>query len=223
MVNAVGSRTNKHWQKKWIAIKEQSVLTDEQRSFIIGSLLGDGTMRMGLRAANANFKVEQGIAQKAYVFWKYHILKPLVFTEPKISYRYGSVGKYEKSWWFRTIRHPLLTDIYNMFYTEQIKVGKKIVPHDIANHLDPLAIAVWIMDDGSYSNGTINISTYSFTLEEIKILQNVFEKVFKVISNYYRDRNKGYRMYFNKTETKKLISLIYPYIIPEMRYKIGLC
>jgi ubiquinol-cytochrome c reductase cytochrome b subunit len=223
MVNAVGSRTNKHWQKKWIAVKEQCIITPVQHSLIIGSLLGDGTMRVGSGAVNANFKIEQGIAQKAYVFWKYEILKPLVFTEPKVSYRNGINGKYEKSWWFRTVRHPLLTDIYKSFYTEKIRVGKKVVPLDIENYLDPLAIAVWIMDDGSYSKGKIDISTYSFTLEEINLLQNVFKKVFGVISKYYRDRNKGYRMYFNKTETKKLISIIYPYIIPEMRYKIGLC
>lgn len=49
-------------------------------------------------AVNANFKVEQGLVQKEYVFWKYAILKSLVFTEPKISFRYDSGGKrYPKS------------------------------------------------------------------------------------------------------------------------------
>ena len=98
-----------------------------QRSFIIGSLLGDGTMRMGKGAINANFKVEQGVVQKDYVFWKYEILKSLVFTEPKISYRYNPEKEiYPKSWWFRTIRHPLLTQIYDTFYIRDgYKTGRK--------------------------------------------------------------------------------------------------
>ena len=61
MVNTVGSCENKHWQKKWILIKDQVAISSMQRSFIIGSLLGDGTMRMGKGAINSNFKVEQGL------------------------------------------------------------------------------------------------------------------------------------------------------------------
>ena len=41
MVNPVGSSENKHWQKKWLQIKQDAVLSPLQRSFIIGSLLGD--------------------------------------------------------------------------------------------------------------------------------------------------------------------------------------
>ena len=49
MVNTVGSCENKHWQKRWITIKKSLVLTTKQRSLIIGSLLGDGTLRQGYR------------------------------------------------------------------------------------------------------------------------------------------------------------------------------
>src|SRR3990167_10285049 len=108
MVNTVGSSENKHWYKKWIPIKNGVTILPTQRSLIIGSLLGDGTMRMGKGAINSNFKVEQGLVQKDYVFWKYEILKSLVFTEPKISYRNEfQKNRDQKSWWFRTRRHPL--------------------------------------------------------------------------------------------------------------------
>jgi LAGLIDADG DNA endonuclease family len=224
MVNTVGSCENKHWQKKWILIKDQVTISPTQRSFIIGSLLGDGTMRMGKNAVNANFKVEQGLVQKEYVVWKYEILKPLVFTEPKISYRYTAEKvKYPKSWWFRTIRHPLLTEIYDTFYIRNgYKTGRKIIPKNIIDLLDPLGLAVWIMDDGSYNKGCIDISTYSFLLSEIKLLQNTLRKKFNVDILYYKDRDKGYRMYCNMKETKKLIQTIKPYIIQTMMYKIGL-
>jgi len=64
MVNTVGSCENKHWHKKWIPIKKSLLLTKMQKDLIIGSLLGDGTMRLGKGAQNVNFKVEHGLAQK---------------------------------------------------------------------------------------------------------------------------------------------------------------
>ena len=180
-------------------------------------------MRVGEGAVNANFKVEQGMHQREYVFWKYQILKDLVYTEPKISMRNDREGNaYEKSWWFRTIRHPLLTEIYNRFYTrESFRTGRKIIPEDIGKSLDALALAVWIMDDGCYSRGAIDISTYSFQLPEIHLLQAVIERNFGVHMKYHSDRDKGYRMFCSKSETIKLVRTICPYIIPSMMYKIG--
>src|SRR3989344_2091998 len=82
-------------------------------------------------------------------------------------------------------------------------------------------MAVWVMDDGSYSREKVDISTYSFLLSEIIILQKAIFDRFGVVVNYYKDRDKGYRIYANKTETRKLISVIYPHIITSMMYKIG--
>ena len=227
MVNTVGSYENKHWTRKWSAFKNEagnSFLDPAQKSLLIGSMLGDGTMRMGEKAVNANFKVDHGLKQKEYVFWKYEILKNFVPTLPKLSYRTDTNGRrYEKSWWFRTIRHPLLTDIYCWFYiTESYRCGTKIVPLDLYDSLDPLALAVWIMDDGSYNRKALDISTYSFTLQEVQFLCSVIEKKFSIRMLYHQDRDKGYRMYANMAETKKLVDLIKPYIIPTMMYKIGI-
>ncbi len=181
-------------------------------------------MRMGKGAINANFKVDHCLKQKEYVMWKYEILKDFVPTEPKLSYRSTQKGaRYKKSWWFRTIRHPILTDIYREFYkTDSYRCGKKIVPERIISLLDPLGIAVWVMDDSSYSKGKIDISTYSFTLREIELLKKVMQEKFSITMSYFNDRDIGYRMYCTTKETRKLSDLIYPYIIKTMRYKIGL-
>lgn len=223
MINTVGSRETKYWNKKWIPIKKSLFLTARQRQLIVGSLLGDGTMYIGRRHRNANFKVEQGLQQKEYVDWKYRILENWVFTEPKLSYRYKeNREKYPKSWWFRTVRHPLLTEIHDKFYQgESYKDRTKIIPKDLVKVLTPFTFAVWIMDDGSYSKKKIDISTYSFSLPEINFLQKLLRDAFRLEARYYRDRDKGYRMYFRKDETDKLIDVISPFIIPSMRYKIG--
>ena len=221
MDNTVGSifEVDKFWQKKWKPIKDSLFLTQEQRSVLVGSILGDGTLRLGAGAVNANLKIEQGLAQKDYVVWKYNIFRPWVFTEPKISYRYNESGeKYAKSWWFRTVRHPILTRFHKKFYVD----GKKIIPNDIAKDLDNLAMAVWVMDDGSLNNNRIDISTYSFSLPEIDLLITALKSKFDLSAKYYSDRDKGYRMYLNLKETKNLIEIIKPYIIPIMNYKIKL-
>ena len=179
MDNIVGSRIriSKFEPRTWASRKLNLEITKNQLSLIVGSLLGDGTMRVGQRAINANFKVEHGLMQKDLVFCKYEVLKPWVFTEPKISYRYDENGnKYKKSWWFRTVRHSKLTEIRKLFYPK----GIKIVPKNINNFLDKSALAWWIMDDGSYNQSKIDISTYSFTLNEVQKLLKVILNKFKV-------------------------------------------
>lgn len=219
MVNTVGSYwENKMLQKKWIPRKRRLRLNTKQKSVLIGSLLGDGTLRLGERAINVNLKLEHGLQQKEYLWWKYQIFKNWVFTEPKVSYRYDSNGKkYCKSWWFRTVRHPILTEYWKLFYPKR----KKVIPKTIDKDINPLVLAVWIMDDGSYNKNSIDISTYSFSIKDIERLQKTLKKNFSLVSNSYKDRDKGYRIRFSVSETKKLVEIIRPFIIPSMLYKVG--
>lgn len=203
--------------RELLEYKKQLTLSQLQTSVLAGSLLGDGTLRLGKRAINVNFKVEHGLKQKEYVFWKYEVFKEWVTTGPKISMRYNEKRlPYSKSWWFRTVRHPEITLFHKKFYPD----GIKIIPKDIEDFLDPLAFAVWIMDDGSLNKDRIDISTYSFKLKEIWLLQKAIFNRFSLESNYYKDRNKGLRMYFRKNETQKLVRVISKFIIPNLRYKI---
>lgn len=198
-------------------------LTPAQRSLIIGSLLGDGTMRLGRGCRNANFKVEHGLRQKAYVQWKYHILKSLVLTPPKLSYRYREAEeRYPKSWWFRTVRHPLLTEIYQRYYAgESYRCGRKILPASVRKELTPLALAVWVMDDGTYSRGSIEISTYAFSIDEVRLLKQCLWERFQIETAPVRDRDKGYRLYCTRAGTRSLVRVIRRHVIPSLSYKIG--
>lgn len=61
-------KINTRWQNKWKIIKPTLTINSRQYSLIIGSMLGDGTLRVGSGAINANLKIEQGLVQKDYVF-----------------------------------------------------------------------------------------------------------------------------------------------------------
>lgn len=227
MANTVGSLRKfkslegegfwKFWQNKWRKFKKNLHLTKRQISVLVGSMLGDGTLRVGEDAVNANLKIEHGLKQKEYVFWKYKIFKKWVGTGPKISYRYQENGeRYKKSWWFRTIRHPEITYFRKLFYRKK----RKIIPSCIEDLLNPLVIAVWVMDDGNKASKRINLSTYRFTRPEIKRLQEALKNKFRLKANFYRDRDKGYRMYFDVKNTEKLVKIIFPYILSSLKYKL---
>jgi hypothetical protein len=198
--------------------KDSLFLKKQQTSVLVGSLLGDGTLGVGKGALNANLKVEHCLVQKEYVFWKYGFFRDWVLTPPKISFRYRETGeKYEKSWWFRTLRHPEITYFHNIFYPE---FGRKIVPDNIGKYLTPLALAIWYMDDGSVGwRGVCDISTYSFSGREIAILRDALNGNFGINSEYIMDRDIGYRMFFDRINSQKLNNLLEPYVLPCMRYK----
>ena len=54
-----------------------------------------------------------------------------------------------------------------MFY----KKGRKKIPVNIYEYLTPLALAVWIQDDGGFANHGIRVATNSFKLKEVELLQ----------------------------------------------------
>jgi len=66
-------------------------LTQEQKSIIIGSLLGDGYLRIIPGRKNAFLEINHSISEKDYVNWKYQKLKELIKSHPK--QRKGKKGR----------------------------------------------------------------------------------------------------------------------------------
>ncbi len=56
-------------------------LSKVQKQLILGSVLGDGYMR---KKTNTHLQISHSIKQKEYVDWKFHILKNLVISAPKV-------------------------------------------------------------------------------------------------------------------------------------------
>lgn len=128
-----------------------SVLSEEQRGLIVGTLLGDGAMRC---KKNALLEINHSGAQKTYVDWKYSVLRDLVRTPPKLRNGNGTRQAYR----FTTRSLPELTPYFLAFYGG----GRKTIP-DI--ELDPLALAVWFMDDGCKSRRAVYFNTHHRRLE----------------------------------------------------------
>jgi len=202
--------------KSIISKNPMLLLTQQQHEVLIGMLLGDGNIR--LRDQNSLFRAEHSEKQKNYVYWTYSLFKEFTTSEPTISFPKGH-HKYSM-YSFTTFVHPVFNYYRNLFY----QTGRKAVTKEILDMLTPRSLAVWVCDDGSYSNSgkQIIMCTNSFTLEEHKLMQEYFKEKWGVnCSVRFRD-GKYHYLSFYKKDTQKLISIIKEFIpTQDMNYKIG--
>ena len=180
-----------------------------QISILIGSLLGDGTLRKALGKLNALFEVNHSIKQKAYVDWKYEQLKMFVLTKPKARI----LDERRTAYRFTTRSLPQFTDLYNLFY----KNNRKIIPSDL--QIDNLALGVWFMDDGSKSRSSYYLNTQQFNFDEQSKLIDLLKKRFNLDASLNRDK-AYYRIRINTESSKRLRELIRSFVIPSMKYKL---
>ena len=110
-----------------------------------------------------------------------------------------------------------------MFLRVREKKGKKVIPLNISEYLTPLALAVWVMDDGGRANNGVRIAANSFTLKEVELLSDVLKSKYNLentIQNIYKENQ--YSLYIKKQSVNNLRSIIGPYIHPSMLYKLDL-
>jgi hypothetical protein len=185
-------------------------LSSTQHAVLVGSLLGDGTLRkQGARRLNALLEVNHSWHAKEYVDWKYQIFRPFILSPPRRRLGNGQRVAYR----FTTRSLPVFTSYFQWFYQS----GKKRVPSDLP--LNPLILAVWFMDDGSKSRSACYLNTQQFCLEDQEFLQMLLWKAFGIKSGLNRDK-QYFRLYITTQGTKKLVDLVRPFVIPYFRYKL---
>lgn len=184
-------------------------LNQVQKSVLVGSILGDGTLRKAKGKKNALFEANHAYRYKEYVDWKYQILKEFVLTIPKMRLSNGNRIAYR----FTTRSLPIFTEFYDEFYID----NKKIVPSTLT--LDALALAVWFMDDGSKSYNSIYLNTQQFNIEEQNFLLVLLKHQFNLIGTLNKDKIY-FRIRLTVESTKVFKQLINPYVLPIFRYKL---
>ena len=205
MGNTVGSQRN---------------LTNRQKEILIGMLLGDGCLEKN--GKNVRLRIEHGLKQKSYLFWKYNELRNLVTNKPRLVA--GTIdnrtGKHYKRWHISTFSLPALNGYWYKFYRHK----QKRVPKDILDLLkSPLLLAVWFMDDGYKRNdcNALRINTDSFMLDGQKLLQKCLMRNFGIKTKLHC-KGKYWNIYIPNPEAKKFCGIIEPFVIPGLKYKISL-
>lgn len=186
-------------------------LTQLQRSILIGTILGDGYLRIVSGKKNALLEVNHSFSQKEYVDWKYEMLKAFCKSGPKSRVTNGTRIAYR----FNTRQHPEITELYKSFYGE----GKKSIPETLV--LDPIMLAVWFMDDGSRCRESdVYLNTQQLTRHDQEMLMRKLSTL-GIESSLNKDKEYS-RIRIKKSSVNHLFELISPYIVPSMTYKIGL-
>ena len=204
--------------------------TDLQKSLLVGSILGDGSVIINKDCKNAHFIERHGERQKQYLLWKKESLNP--FTKSKVSFT--EAGNHEisgvkcyvsRSYMFSTITHSYLTELRHIFYNGK----KKIIPRNLYSMLNYLTVAIWLCDDGCFTYSTkfgvyrLDLHTESFTKEEniylCNILSKFFNKSFRINSRIYKSGKSYYICLSGKNNLFDIVSILKPFIPDCMIYK----
>ena len=186
-------------------------LAQFQKSLIIGTILGDGYLRIVPGRKNAFLEINHSFSQKEYVDWKFKKLQNICKSKPKMRKGNGNRIAYR----FYTKQYPELTEIYKSFY----KDSKKIVPDNLK--LDVIALSVWFMDDGSKcGKSNFYLNTQQFSKDnQIKLLNCL--KDLGLNASLNKDKNY-FRIRFLSSSINKLKELLKENLVFSMYYKIGL-
>jgi hypothetical protein len=185
-------------------------LSEEEKSIIIGSLLGDGHLERN--GAHFRLQITHSIKQKIYLLWKMRKLKRLIS---------GKIYIYRSSCRFRTKTLPIFDKFKRMFYVN----GVKKVPSEIHSILeDKLALAVWFMDDGNIRKMGDKVygyylNTQSFSYKDNVNLVKAFYKVYGWKVLLLKNKN-NLRLYIPGYYVEDFREKIKTHIIPSLRYKL---
>jgi ubiquinol-cytochrome c reductase cytochrome b subunit len=152
-------------------------------SILVGSLLGDGYCEKHGNGARICFQQEGSHSQ--YLLSLHNRVAQLGYCTPiipKLSTRLALHGKVRKILRFKTFTFSSLNWIEECFYKIDpvLSYRVKIVPYCIEEYLSPLALAIWIMEDGGKVLSGIKLSTNSFTRNEVSLLCDILIKKFNL-------------------------------------------
>jgi len=191
-----------------------SFLSDQCKEVILGSLLGDGSLRIHKPYKNARFSFRHSVRQKDYFFWKVEQLKEIsgekFFWEQESNSLGGKMLRYQ------SLALESLTELYRLTH----KHNRLVVRRKWLNMMTPLSLAIWWLDDGSLvGNGKRGVfCTDPFSFHEQEILAQYLLTVWKVkiaIGKIVREREgkrlEYYRSWIRSSEElKKFLRIILP-------------
>jgi recombination protein RecA len=120
---------------------QQVRLSDQQWQVILGGLMGDGSLSESAAkdGCSARFRMGHGAEQVEYIDWKVSLL--------------GNIGQ-RRSVSPKGSVHVDLTPLAELSELRDVVYrgdGKKHLTDDYLKSLSPLALAIWFMDDGSFT------------------------------------------------------------------------
>jgi len=181
---------------------------------LVGSLCGDGCAYMHKGCVNPIYKEDHCEAQIDYNIWKFVTLSSVL----KLKHYYhrtknGIVSSFSSS------ADKVLLPYRDMFYTNG---NRKYITRECLDILDPLGLAVFYQDDGSYDFGSkmVTIAVCVNDREVQDVMCKYFKDVWGLNMNIHKSSG-GFVSAFDVESSDKFLKIVEPYIHNCMRYKLG--
>ena len=196
-------------------------LTKVQLESSIGLVLGDASLQTQNKGKTYRMKFEWGNKNVGYAKHVYSLFDEWVISEPHKKVRFSPKGNKVTNWGFQTLSHSAFNILADLFIID----GQKSIPNNlITNHLTPIGLAYWFMDDGgkldynpNSNNKNIVLNTQSFKNSEVIAMCDQLNDKFNLDCEIRS--NKGRKIIVIKNYSV-FISLTDPHIISEMKYKL---
>lgn len=194
---------------------------------IIGALLGDSNIRIRHNKHETVYAISFGhsLRQLEYLKMKFNLIGSE--WSNSICERKGNListfknKNYDRKPFFEFCTKPMkIQPIYDLLYVNH----KKTISMEYLNCLTPLSLAIWYMDDGSYShkNRTIRLATMGFSQKENELIRDYFYENLKMPSIVEKvNCGSGYSILLTQNSSKKFLSLVRPYQCSSLDYKFS--
>lgn len=170
-------------------------LTQEQKDIVLGSLLGDASVKGDSKSEVATYTFCQGTVHADYFKDIHSKLANITNGNPPIQRTYFD-KRYTKEYFslsFVTKSIASLYPYFKLFYN--VENGSiKVIPNCISELLTARALAYWIGDDGMYvKGGGLTLCTDCFTESEVLLLKSVLETKFNLICTIHNKKKQSRR------------------------------
>lgn len=193
-------------------------LTKEERSVVLGCVLGDGFLA---NRELAHLQYVHGITQKGMTYWVANKLHRLGRRIRRNSNKNGFGGL---TLTLYTLDHEELGKLRKLFYNRN---GKKRVPLQLLHWFNRTVAKVWYFDDGSIQqrsssrSSAITFSTHAFDRKSIRILIRCLGKV--GVQGKIRHEKKWLVIKLGAEASRRFLRLIGSDFPACMRYKVPKC
>lgn len=193
-------------------------LTETQYDILLGSILGDGSLRNMNTDKCPLYSETHGAAQKEYSEFKFAMLRNLMSSQDTHFGQYDANSPV-------TQKHRIHSRSLNCLreFKYMYKDGQKCISSEFVDKLTPLSLAIWFCDDGSVGwshkqRPRARISTNGFSLPECEILLRELKR--RNINGRLANYGKGYQIELTADGTEELFSVICEYVPKCMDYKL---
>lgn len=203
---------------------DSSSLTTRCREILLGSLLGDGSLRIHTPYRNARFAFRHSLAQQEYFGWKVSELQEISSEHCVWQQEDAGYGKYKLRYQSRAL--PVLTELYALTH----KYSRLHFRSQWLRQLTPLSLAIWWFDDGSLIGNSRKgvLCTDGFNRHDVTQLGILLKSRWGIDTTVApagkSDIRKNYhRLWLPSTkEVQKFLRLIFPYTPKAMLSKVVL-